>query len=238
MNPPEIIRFPTPDLLAEAAGRLWLQQIQATRADRPSSVALSGGRIAGRFFSAVADQAKAHRHLFDRVQFFWADERCVPPEDPESNFALAQEHLLGPLEIRVAQVHRIRGELDRHAAAREAEREIRQIVPLTGSGEPLLDLVFLGMGEDGHVASLFPNEPEEAASSPAVYRGVIGPKPPPERVTISYATLGAAREVWVLASGGGKEDALRHSLQPGAQTPLGRLLRMRQRTRILTDIPV
>ena len=92
------------------------------------------------------------------------------------------------------------------------------------------------MGEDGHVASLFPREASELRESRAVYRSVIGPKPPPNRVTLGYAAIVAARKVWMLASGAGKEIALRESLSATGTTPFGRVIQLRSRTNIFTDI--
>ena len=94
------------------------------------------------------------------------------------------------------------------------------------------------MGEDGHVASLFPGEPEEVMRSQAVYRPVIATKPPPHRITMGYSTIAAARQVWVLASGAGKEKALREALGPGGKTPLVRVLKLRSHTKIFTDVPL
>ena len=96
---------------------------------------------------------------------------------------------------------------------------------------PVLDLVLLGMGEDGHVASLFPGEPETVMASKEVYRAVTNsPKPPPNRVTLGYPAIAAAQHVWVLVSGAGKERALRESLEPSGRTPLARVLRLRRQT--------
>ncbi|MGO9201590.1 MAG: 6-phosphogluconolactonase [Limisphaerales bacterium] len=100
------------------------------------------------------------------------------------------------------------------------------------------DLLFLGMGEEGHVASLFPGEPEETAASQAVYRPVTVPKPPPRRITLGYPAICAARQVRVLAAGPGKASALRQSLDPAGNTPLARVLKQRPHTRILTDAPI
>ena len=103
-----------------------------------------------------------------------------------------------------------------------------------GDGQPVLDLVFLGMGEDGHVASLFPND-TEAFENHAVYRAVTGPKLPPRRITLGYPALIEARAVWVLASGEGKADILRASLTDDNSTPLARVLSSRTHTEIFTD---
>ena len=233
MNP-EILHFDSSEALARAAAQSWLEQLAGV-AGRHYTVGLSGGRIAGRFFSHMATLARADGRTMSEVEFFWADERCVPPTDPESNFALAQRSLLAPLHVPSARIHRIRGELEPALAATDATRELCQIAVGGNEGRPVLDMVFLGMGEDGHTASLFPEEPEAMASTPDVYRAVIASKPPPNRITLNYGPIAAARQVWVLASGAGKEKALRDSLS-GTGTPLGRLLRSREQTRIFTDI--
>jgi 6-phosphogluconolactonase len=233
----ELIRFTSDLALAEAAANAWLQQLATASSTRPYCVALSGGRIARRFFTATAAQARARKLDMDQVEFFWADERCVPPANPESNFGLAQQFLLAPLKVQAQRIHRIPGEVEPPLAAVQAEAEIRRVAAPNVNGQPILDLIFLGMGEDGHVASLFPTEAVEMVAHKAVYRAVIGPKPPPNRVTLGYGALAAAREVWVLASGSGKEEALRRSLDESGRTPLARLLSMRANTRVFTDIP-
>ncbi|KAF0181488.1 MAG: 6-phosphogluconolactonase [Limisphaerales bacterium] len=200
------------------------------------SVAISGGRIAKDFFGAVSRQAKERCQSLAHVHFFWADERCVPPDHAESNYRGAAELLFAPLGLPPQNLHRVRGEDEPEHATREAERELRRFTAENTAGQPVLELILLGMGEDGHVASLFPGEAEDTMNSPAVYRAVTASKPPPRRITLGYATIAAAHEVWVLASGAGKEAALRDSLSPTGTTPLARVLRGRERTRIFTDI--
>jgi 6-phosphogluconolactonase len=101
----------------------------------------------------------------------------------------------------------------------------------------VFDLVLLGMGEDGHVASLFPGAPAAISESRMPFLYITNsPKPPPERITVSYPILAAAREVWVLVSGKGKDPVLRDSLSATGRTPLGRVVQSRQRTRIFTDV--
>ena len=117
-----------------------------------------------------------------------------------------------------------------------AEEELRESVSKSGQRQPVLDMIFLGMGEDGHVASLFPGEPDAVVASPEVYRPVTGTKPPAHRVTMGYSTIAAARQVWVLIAGEGKDAASADSLQPGGRTPLARVIQMRRETRILTDL--
>ena len=250
----ELISFATADELARTVASQWLDEIEAAhRAGQPHCVALSGGRIAQKFFTSVVEQAKTRiigdgdtSSLPANVHFFWADERCVPPDDPESNFRVANELLFAPLKISEGQIHRIRGELPPDQAAALAAVEILAIVPtaspspLRGEGVhslPVLDLIFLGMGEDGHVASLFPGEDAAVGSEEAIYRAVNNsPKPPPNRVTLGYAAIAAARQVWVLVSGTGKKAALRESLAPNGCTPLGQVAKFRTQTRIFSDL--
>lgn len=238
MNKTQLISFQNPDELARLIAAAWLKEIAAAhQAAQPHCVALSGGRITLKFFAAVIELSRAQNVSLANVHFFWADERCVPPEDKESSFGAAHESFFRPLGIVADKIHRILGEQSPEHAAELANAEIKRIVPLDLAGQPVLDLIFLGMGEDGHVASLFPQESEAERASPAVYRVITNsPKPPPNRVTLGYPVIAAAKNVWVLASGAGKEVALRDSLQPGGKTPLGRILQMRTPTRIFTDI--
>jgi len=235
----KLLHFPSAVELANTAAQDWLAQLaERGRNAGNYSVALSGGRIAKTFSSTVADLAKERKYTFPSVHFFWGDERCVPPSDPESNFAIAQQVIFGPLGIPEKQIHRIRGEDDPERAAAAVEAELRRCASSSSNGQPVFDMIFLGIGEDGHTASLFPSEPAEMVANKAVYRAVIGTKPPPRRVTLGYQTIAAAEQVWTLASGVGKENALRDSLRPDAQTPFGRVLKLRAHTKIYTDIQI
>jgi 6-phosphogluconolactonase len=236
----EQLFFATADELTRAVASAWLDQIAAAnRMSNPHCVALSGGRVARKFFASVAELAKADRVSLDTVHFFWADERCVLPDDAESNFADAQRLLFEPLKVSEDRIHRICGEEPPEIAAAKATAEIFRVVPCNAAGQPVLDLILLGIGEDGHVASLFPGEAESLVADKTVYRAVRNsPKPPPNRVTLGYAAIAAARQVWVLASGAGKAAALRDSLDLSGQTPLARVLQSRSHTRVFSDIPL
>jgi 6-phosphogluconolactonase len=241
----ELISFASADKLVQAAAGAWLDEIEsASRAGKSYCVALSGGRIAQKFFAAVVEQTKT-RKIGDgnmpsfptNAHFFWADERCVPPDDRESNFYLATEFLFMPLKISEDRIHRIRGEDSPEVAVKTAGSELRRIVPPDGNGQPVLDLIFLGMGEDGHVASLFPNASAEMANNARPFLAVENsPKPPLKRISMSYAVIAAAKNVWVLASGAGKEAALRESLELNGHTPLAQVIRSRSHTRVFADI--
>jgi 6-phosphogluconolactonase len=235
----ELTNFSTADELASRVASLWLNEIEsANRAGKNHCVALSGGRITQKFFAVTVEQAKARKISFERVHFFWADERCVPPTDSESNFKMANELLFAPLKISDKQIHRIHGEEPPEAAVKIAETELRQFTQ-SKNNFPVLDLIFLGMGEDGHVASLFPNAPVKILDTSVPFLAVENsPKPPPKRISLSYATIAAARQVWVLASGSGKEFALSESLKSNGKTPLARIIKSRSGTKIFSDIKI
>ena len=136
---------------------------------------------------------------------------------------------------------RIRGEDSPETALKIAEQELRQFAP-QNDGQPVIDLIFLGMGEDGHIASLFPNAnlvfTKETKSKESFLYVSDSPKPPPRRISLTFNAITMARAVWVLASGVGKETALRNSLSNSKQTPLGAVIRMRKSTVIFSDIKI
>ena len=219
------------DALAESVARQWLALMVGRDEAKPFTVALSGGQFPRHYYKALAKAAAGVS--FRNVHFFWGDERVVPPNDEESNFRLAAVPLLLALKIPDEQVHRVLTERDEAFAVAQAEAEICRIADLDAEGQPMLNLVLLGMGEDGHVASLFPGDAE--ADSTAVYRAVTGPKPPPRRITLGSPALAAAREVWVVLSGEGKAAALAAAREPDSDLPIARVLRARTHTRIFTD---
>lgn len=178
----------------------WLdRELRAAIAERGScSVALSGGRSPRPFLADLAARALP----WGQVRFFFVDERCVPPDDPESNFRMACEALFEPARIDPAHIHRMEGErADRDAAARDYEA----LLPAQ------LDVVFLGIGEDGHTASLFPGSPllDEHVRKVAA---TFGPKPPPWRLTLTPPVLLAARKTAMITAGKGKAHAVARAL--------------------------
>lgn len=237
MNNFELLSFASAEQLARTAAAAWLDEIEvANRAGKLHCVALSGGRITQKFFHETVTQATARGVSFERVHFFWADERCLPPTDPESNFKLANDLLFTPLNITAENIHRLRGEDRLEAAVKDAAAELCRIAPQNKNGRPVLDLILLGMGEDGHVASLFPNARPETLHCAAPFLAVVdSPKPPPSRISLSYQAIADARHVWALVSGAGKAEALRATLSPEGNTPLGRVGSMRV-VKIFSDI--
>lgn len=161
----------------------------------------------------------------------------VPLRDADSNFRQSDEFFFQKLRgIAEKQIHRLRGEISPQVAVEIAEEEVRRIGAPGEKSQPVLDLIFVGLGEDGHVASLFPNAGREVWDSPAMYLAVENSsKPPPRRITLSFLAIVGARQVWTLVSGAGKDAALRESLQPDGGTPLARIIRARKNVKIFAD---
>jgi len=227
--------FATPEEIARTAALEFIGLLRRRgEVASPFGIALSGGRIARTFYQALTT-VPPKPNDFINVRFFWADERCVPPTDPENNYTVARQFLFEPLRIPVENVHRIRGETDPTYAVEEAEAEICRLMPLTDSGQPILDLIILGMGEDGHVASLFPQENAAMADDPRVYRKVTATKPPLERITLGYQPIIAAKEVWVLVSGRGKAEALERVKKGDEALPLARVIARRTHTTLFHE---
>ncbi len=238
----QLEQFGSTNELSKRAAELFVEQFYASaHSSEPFIIALSGGRVSQLFFRTLTATLRASNLPLATLHFFWADERCVAAQDMDSNFAVARSDLFDPLGIPESQVHRIEGELPPDQAAIKAEAELCRIATRTLSGQPLIDLLILGMGEDGHTASLFPNETEDAQSSPAIYRHIVAPKPPPNRITLGYPTIASARTVLALVSGPNKHEPLKNALTAGHPSPFAKILRSRQKsgtTTVLTDFPI
>lgn len=160
------------------------------------TLVLAGGSTPGRAYELLAERPLP----WGRVAALFGDERCVPPDDPESNFRMAHDVLLD--RVHPGSVHRMPGELGAEVAATLYDGIVRALSPL--------DLVLLGMGQDGHTASLFPGHPELQAGGCVV--GVHGaPKPPPDRVSLTLGALREARRVVLIVTGADKADGLRRA---------------------------
>jgi 6-phosphogluconolactonase len=225
-----------PAVAAEAARQVALLA-RAAIADRGRFiVSLSGGATPRAMHGRLAG---THRDAIDwtRVEFYWSDDRLVPPDDDGSNYRMARETLLDPLEIEPAHVHRIGGELATAAlAASEYAREIRDGVPLR-DGLPVFDLVVLGMGVDGHTASLFPFTEALEADDRWVVPG-RAPHPPVDRVTLTFPVIHAARAVRVIVTGVDKARTFAevlHGAPDARRLPAQRIAESRGDVRWIVD---
>jgi 6-phosphogluconolactonase len=206
--------LPTADALASAAAeRVVAAATHAIEADRRFIVALSGGSTPRATFELLARAPAISRIRWSHVHVVWGDERCVPPTDAESNYRMARETLLDHVPVPAANIHRIRGEDDPAVAAASYERELRVLLR-TPDGAPSLDrgrridLALLGLGDNGHTASIFPNSKAiDEQTRWAMAERVDAT--PPLRVTLTAPLLNAAASVVFIVSGGGKAAVLK-----------------------------
>ena len=172
--------------------------------------ALSGGTTPGKLYGLLATEAYLRQIDWERVEIFWSDERCVPPNDAESNYRLAQEVMLSKLPLSASQIHRMPAdEADRDAAAEKYSKEMQRVFR---EALPRFDLIQLGMGPEGHTASLFPHQPSLHEQLRQVLPVTV-PKPPPDRLTFTPPVLNAAKHILFLVKGGEKADAIQAVLE-------------------------
>ncbi len=155
---PMINKHANPQAVAEAFAKWFCTWVGSVPVEKSKlTVALSGGSTPKLLFRLWASEYR-DRLDWNRVHFFWGDERCVPPEDPESNYGEAKRLFLDSIGIKAENVHRIRGESNPQSEAQRYSREICEHVELGDGNWPIFDLIILGMGNDGHTASIFPNQ--------------------------------------------------------------------------------
>jgi 6-phosphogluconolactonase len=178
------------------------------------AVALSGGNTPRNVYSLLAQEYQAALP-WNRIHIFFGDERSVPPDHPDSNYRMANEALLSKIPIPAENVHRIRTELEPEAAADDYDQTLRGFFHLGSGAWPRFDLVLLGLGEDGHTASLFPGSSALGESSRLVAATWVE-KMKTFRITLTYPVLNHAAAVDFLISGAGKAQILSQVLSPSA----------------------
>ncbi|HUJ56752.1 MAG TPA: 6-phosphogluconolactonase [Gaiellaceae bacterium] len=193
---------------AHEAARLVAERL-AEQARSGGSIVLTGGSTPRVAYELAAELEPD----WSRVALWWSDERCVEPEDERSNYGMTKKALLDRLETPPDSVHRMRGELGREAGATEYGRQLE--------GVGAFDLVLLGLGPDGHVASLFPDFPTLDVTGPAAIGSEAGHEPYVDRITLTLPRLCSTRELLFLVAGDGKADAVARALAgpPSHATP-------------------
>ncbi len=228
---PEIV-IDTPSALARIFAERFAAQAHTAMAARGRfSCALPGGSVAETFFPVLAQAAV----MWDRVDFFWGDERAVAGDDADSNYGLAKALLLDPVRANPRRVHRMAGErLDVDAAARAYEEQMMAVL----GDPPRIDIIVLGVGPEGHVCSLFPGHPLLRERVRRVAAIVDSPKPPPRRITLTMPALELAGIVCVAAFGDAKAGVIREALEETASAlPVALAIRTAQRAIVLIDSP-
>lgn len=207
-----IVYYVEPDAaaLARRAAQYFVEMVdEAVDRRGRARVAISGGSTPKAAFALLADPAQPWRGRmqWNRLDLYWVDERCVPPDDQESNFRMTREALLDRVPLRSEQIHRMEGELDPEAAASRYESELRNGFRLEGAEWPRFDLVQLGMGPDGHTASLFPHtEALNEMSRLTAANHVV--QMDTWRITLTWPVINQASSVFFLIGGADKAQIL------------------------------
>ena len=218
---PGVLVCPDPAEVARAAARFFVDWAwQAIARDGHFNVALSGGNTPRDLYRLLATSEFRAQVDWPRVHLFWGDERAVPPDHPESNYAMVRRELLLRVPIPAGNVHRMKAEdpiLGK--AAHEYETILRRCLPIDNRGFPIFDLILLGLGGDGHVASLFPEsaflrETSHWVSTPMVAK--LGMR----RMSLTLPVLEAARRILFLVTGAGKAAILKKVLSEPGERPL------------------
>ncbi|WP_277210454.1 6-phosphogluconolactonase [Isoptericola croceus] len=223
-----VVVHPDPTVLAEAAAaRLLTRILDVQSVRRPVHVVLTGGTVGIKTLDAAAASPLREAVDWSGVHVWWGDERFLPAGDRDRNETQAREALLDDLVassgLPARNVHAVPargvGPDDASTPEESAAAYAAELAAFAADGDtvPAFDVLLLGMGPDGHVASLFPGHP--ALSAPGAVVGVhASPKPPPERVTLTFASIGHAREVWVVAAGAEKAEQAAAALADGPVT--------------------
>ncbi|HEX3986110.1 MAG TPA: 6-phosphogluconolactonase [Acidobacteriaceae bacterium] len=206
------------DALSRATAEHFVQGVQAAVAARGvARIAISGGGSPKPVFALLADPHQPYREAipWDRLWVFWVDERCVPPDNPDSNYGAARELLLEKVPLHPDHVTRIEGELDPEEAAARYETAIRGHYRLEGAEVPIFDLIQLGMGDDGHTASLFPHTQALHELGRIAVANFVPQQTQSHRVTLTWPVINAARDVFFLIEGSAKAEPVGHVLTGG-----------------------
>jgi 6-phosphogluconolactonase len=218
---PRVLVFPDATAVArEAATRFVRLSQQFIASDGIFHAALAGGNTPRKFYRLLASDEFRPQVSWNKVHLFWSDERPVPPDHPESNCGMAWKELISRVPIPPANVHRMEAEsADLEQAAEKYQDALGRVVPRDSSGFPRLHLIILGLGTDGHTASLFPDSQALRAASRWVdapfvehLRG--------RRLTLTLPVLNAAHHVLFLVTGAEKAEVLRNVVEATAQHPL------------------
>lgn len=209
----DVVRLDDLEAISQEAARRWLAAAQKAVAERGKfSIALSGGNTPRRLYQLMASSPYKEQAPWAQTHVFWADERRVPPSDSESNYRMACEALLNHVPVPPGQVYRMMGEGLVSASTRDYETKLNRYFELGPRDWPRLDLVLLGLGPDGHTASIFPGT---RAVSDLTHQIIVYevPKFHAERVTLTRRVFNNSREIIFLVSGADKADALAQTLE-------------------------
>ena len=211
-----VVRLDDPDEINTLVAQRLLARLIELQATQPTvHLCLTGGNAANAMYEQLSDLAADSALNPAALRLWWGDERFVPSTDPERNSLQAVTRLARTIAIHSADTHMMPakdGRQDSHEAAAEYGAEL---------GDTHFDIILLGIGEDGHVGSIFPNHPSFEPTSRAVIGVTDSPKPPAERISLTIATMNRSAEAWFMATGGQKADAVAKAIAGDPTIPAG-----------------
>ena len=218
MSNPAVVICQDADDLARRAAAQFISVANAAALLGRFTVALSGGSTPRTLYALLASPEFKEQIDWRRSDFFWGDERCVPPDHTESNYRMVHEVLLSKIQIASDQIHRMAGEQEPTIAAHQYEQELRRFFQLSAGQLPRFDLVLLGLGEDGHTASLFPESGALDEKNHLVATAYVD-KLKAHRLTLTLPVINAAAQVSFLVSGASKSGIGREILGGSSARP-------------------
>ncbi|MEX0913744.1 MAG: 6-phosphogluconolactonase [Demequina sp.] len=228
-----VVVYPDAQAVADVtAARLLITLGDTLALKERADVVVTGGSVGIATLAAVPASPLSRSVDWSRVHVWWGDERVVPHGDPDRNEGQAQEALLSHVPLPESNIHRV-GSADDGSSAQSAAEAYQE--EISAAGAPQWDVLMLGLGPDGHVASLFPGHPAFTDPGADVLPVDDSPKPPPSRVSLALSTINRAKQVWIMAAGDTKAEAVRLCLEGDTHYP-GAAVAGSQRTLWLLDV--
>ena len=217
---PVVFRLPSAGEVASAAADAFYKKLEQILAGKPEAhIVLTGGTVGIATLAAIGDHELAKSTNFSRVNFWWGDERFVASDSPDRNAGQARSALLRKISIDESKIHEFPSTDQGLTLDAAAELFTEHVLAVA----PEFDLVFMGMGPDGHICSLFPGKPTPPAGV-LVIAEHNSPKPPPERLSFTYEAINSAEEIWFLVAGSDKQDAVSVAFGDSPESlPVGRV---------------
>ncbi len=211
--------FKNANELAQAlAGDFQEAVDQAVAENRNLNIALSGGSTPALFCQKLASSSHREKINWRQVHLFWGDERCVPPDHPDSNYGMTRKNLLDHIAIPAENIHRIFGENDPGDEAKRYAAEIERWLPLTQTGWPQFDWILLGLGADGHTASIFPGS-DVVADQTNICAVAVHPETKQKRITLTLPAINHAKRISFLVTGENKAEMVAKVLSGNESLP-------------------
>jgi len=225
---PDVRIFTKPEIMAESLAEEFYRYVNNQFLTKNTLfIALSGGTTPLLFFKNLSefDQQKKNKVDWKRIHFFWGDEHCVPPNHEDNNFGSANKVLFSLINIPEGNIHRIEAENDPEKEAERYSQLILQLVP-SKNGLPIFDWIFLGVGDDGHTASIFPDQIEVINSS-KLCNVTRHPETKQSRITLTGTVINMARRITFMATGEEKQEIVKHIINnepPAKKYPAAKIV--------------